>query len=219
MNYPASLFSRTVLLATLLSAALLIAVAIWRVRWRALTGPVLNGWLGATVVVMVLWLLKGGFKPGLSFHLLGAALLTLMMGPWLALLAMAVVVLAQVTVGNGDWLSAGLNWLVMGALPVSLVAGTLTAARRWLPANIFVYIFVNGFLAGGASYFFAGLAGMSVLALAHAYPLDLLYFDELPFYFLLSWSEAFLSGFVTAILVVYFPQWMVTFDDSWYLKS
>jgi uncharacterized membrane protein len=219
MNYPAALFSSAVLLGSLLLAALLLGLAVWRVRWRTVTDSALNAWLGATVLVMVLWLLKGGFLPGLAFHLLGAVELTLMMGPWLAMLAMAVVVLAQTAVGNGDWLSAGLNWLVMGALPIGLAAGVLAAAWRWLPANVFVYIFVNGFLAGGASFFFTGLAGVSVLALAHAYPAEVLYFDELPYYFLMSWSEAFLTGFVTAILVVYFPQWMATFDDSRYLKS
>lgn len=219
MNYPASLFSSSVLLAVLALAAVLLGLAVWRVHWRALHAPALNGWLGATVVVMTLWLLKGGFMPGLDFHLLGAAQLTLMMGPWLALLAMAVVVLAQAAVGHGDWLSAGLNWLVMGALPVGLAASVLAAARRWLPPHVFVYIFVNGFLAGGASFFFTGLAGVSVLALAQAYPAEQLYFEQLPYYFLMSWSEAFLTGFVTAILVVYFPQWMATFDDSRYLKN
>jgi uncharacterized membrane protein len=30
----------------------------------------------------------------------------------------------------------------------------------------------------------------------------------------LSWSEAFTTGLLTAVLVVYRPQWVATFDDA-----
>jgi uncharacterized membrane protein len=40
----------------------------------------------------------------------------------------------------------------------------------------------------------------------------------LPFGLLLAWGEAFLSGLLTAIFVVYEPRWMATFDDSRYLR-
>lgn len=217
MNYPAQLFPFSVLIITTLLALGLLGLSVFKVHWRTLDHQALNAWMGTTVLVMALWLLKGGLQPGLAFHLLGGAILTLMMGPWLALLSLLVVVLAVTSTGMGDWLSAGLNWLV-AATSVGFISGVLTLARRWMSPNFFIYIFVNAFIAGGASYFVTGLVSVGVLALAGAYPVDYLYSEALPFYFLLSWSEAFLTGLVIAILVVYRPKWVATFDDARYLN-
>ena len=64
---------------------------------------------------------------------------------------------------------------------------------------------------------FRSLLGVSVLALADAYRPDYLFGDALSFYFLLSWSEAFTTGLMLAIFVVYKPHWVATFDDRRYL--
>ena len=40
----------------------------------------------------------------------------------------------------------------------------------------------------------------------------------LPYGLLLAWGEAFLTGLLTAIFVVYEPRWMATFDDARYLR-
>ena len=66
-------------------------------------------------------------------------------------------------------------------------------------------------------FFCACLLGVSVLALADAYAPDYLFGDALSFYFLLSWSEAFTTGLMLAIFVVYKPHWVATFDDRRYL--
>lgn len=49
------------------------------------------------------------------------------------------------------------------------------------------------------------------------YAPDYLFGDALSFYFLLSWSEAFTTGLMLAIFVVYKPHWVATFDDRRYL--
>ncbi|RXZ42447.1 energy-coupling factor ABC transporter permease [Crenobacter cavernae] len=219
MNVPAFLFDAVLLWSALGAAVLALAGAAWRVDWKTLTPSRANAWAGAMVLTMLMWTLSGGFKPGLSFHLLGAALMTLLMGPWLALLALAAVLAGATAMGAGSWLAIGLNWWTMAAVPVGVAGGGLWLAQRLLPANLFVYVFVNAFLAGGASYFAASLSGVAVLGLAGAYEAEYLLADALPFYFLLSWSEAFTSGLLTAVLVVYRPHWVSTFDDDRYLKD
>ncbi|GGY26540.1 energy-coupling factor ABC transporter permease [Paludibacterium paludis] len=219
MNYPASLFPFWLPIAAALMSVGLLAVAAWRVKWRALSPEAFNAWMGATVLVMVMWTLKGGFKPGVSFHLMGVAVLTLMMGPWLALLALAIALGGLVLGGHGQWLDIGPTWLVCGAVPALLVDGVLRLARRWLPGNLFVYVFVNAFMAGGASYFASALAGILMLGLLGSYPWDYLLEDVLPFHFLFSWSEAFTTGLVMAVLVVYRPHWVASFDDARYLDG
>lgn len=219
MNLPAAFFPLWVQWSTLLAALGVLGWAVSRSAWRTLSHVTLNAWLGACVLTMAMWMMKGGFKPGLWFHLLGAAILTLMMGHWLALLALAIVLAGVTAYGLGDWMSWGLNFWLMAVVPVTLVSVVLRLTQRWLPPNLFIYVFVCAFLAGGASLFATGLAGVAALGLAGAYPWEELLTEALPFYFLLSWSEAFTTGLIMAILIVYRPQWVATFDDSRYLDD
>ena len=219
MTYPIVLFPVWLWVLGGLLAMLLCACAVWQVRWRSITPEAANAWMGATVLVMVMWSLKGGFKPGISFHLLGMTILTLMMGPWLALLSLAVVLGGLVLDGQGVWQDIGLNLLLCGVVPVLLAHGTVVLARRYLPGNLFVYVFVNAFLAGGASYIASVLTGVLLMGGFAVYPWDYLFGDVLPFHFLFSWSEAFTSGLVMAVLVVYRPEWVASFDDARYLDD
>lgn len=57
------------------------------------------------------------------------------------------------------------------------------------------------------------------LVAAGAYPVDLLLSDYLPFFLLLGFSEAWLSGMTLTLLVVYFPEWVASFDDRSYFGS
>ncbi|MGE8358325.1 MAG: energy-coupling factor ABC transporter permease, partial [Microvirgula sp.] len=91
--------------------------------------------------------------------------------------------------------------------------------QRFLPANYFIYLFLNAFLVGGASFFASALLLVATLGLAGVYPADELLYDVLPFYFLLSWSEAFTTGLMMSIFVVYKPHWVATFDDRRYLYN
>ncbi|MGL6072371.1 energy-coupling factor ABC transporter permease [Craterilacuibacter sp.] len=219
MNFTAELFPVSWLILSALLSLVILLFCAGRLPWRTLDGHLLNAGMGATVAVLGLWLLQGGLKPGLSFHLLGAAILTLMLGPALALWALALVLLAMAALGLGAWQAFGMNFLCMALLPVGLVWAVLRISQRSLPAHFFIYLFVCAFIAGGASLLLAAVAGCMALFVAGAYSLDLLLDEALPFYFLLSWSEAFTSGLVMAVLLVYRPQWVSTFDDARYLAE
>ncbi|WP_062789335.1 energy-coupling factor ABC transporter permease [Aquitalea pelogenes] len=217
MDLPAVLFPTWLLYAAMVAAGMVLGFAASRVKWRTLDASTSNAWLGAVVVLLGLWLMRGGLKPGLSFHMLGATVLTLLMGPWLAMLSLAVLLLALAAGGHGDWLALGLDWLCDAAVPVAVTAGLLQLARHKLPAQLFVYVFINAFIAGGLSLFCSALAGMLLLGSQAVYAWDYLLEEALPFYFLLSWSEAFTTGLTMAVLVVYRPHWVSTFDDAAYL--
>ena len=64
-----------------------------------------------------------------------------------------------------------------------------------------------------------GLAATGVLALAGAYTADYLTSNYLPYFLLMGWSEALLSGMMLTLLVVYRPQWVATFDDVRYMRN
>lgn len=219
MNFVASQFPAWVLWSANGLSVLLLLFAASRVAWRQLDGQAANAWLGACVVLLGFWLGRAGLEPGLSFHLLGGTVFTLLMGPALALLALAAVLLGLAAGGQLEWLALGLNFLLSLLPPVLLTSLLLRLAQRRFAANVFVYVFVNAFLCGAASLLLAAACGLTALVLAGAYPLEHVLENALPYYFLLAWSEAFTSGLVLAILVVYRPHWVVTFDDARYLDK
>ncbi|HEY9100707.1 energy-coupling factor ABC transporter permease [Chitinimonas sp.] len=190
-----------------------------RVPWRRLSQPQLTGWLGASTLIAVLWQFAASIKPGLSFHLLGASALTLIAGRDKALLGMAAVVLASCANGSGDWLAAGWSWLLGGVPPVLLAATLLPLSRRHLPPNYFSYFFANAFFGAALSFCAAALSLLLFHLLSGSYTLAYLLAEALPYYLLFSWSEAFTTGMVMAVLVIYRPQWVESFDDSAYLQS
>jgi len=219
MNFLAGQFAQPWVWGANLLAGLLLVLCLYKVAWRDLPETAVSAWCGACVVLVGFALARAGLQPGLSFHLLGATIFTLMMGPWLALLALSLVLALLALNGFLEPPALGLNLLLSYAPVVALTAGVLSLARRRLAPNLFVYVFVNAFLTGAAGLLLAACGGLLALWLAGAYAADHLLENALPFYFLLAWSEAFTSGLVMAILIVYRPEWVATFDDQRYLAN
>ena len=91
---------------------------------------------------------------------------------------------------------------------------------RLLPRHFFVYIFINGFFRDLAlTVFGVGLAATLILVIAGAYEWDYLATEYLPYFLLLGFSEAWLSGMLITLFVIYRPNWVATFDDSSYLAN
>lgn len=220
MNLPDALLPHAwYWLGWVLFAPCFLAVA-WCTPWRRLADAVLlNAWLGTIVCLMLLWQIAADIQPGLNFHFLGATLFTLMAGPHLALVGLTLV-LTAVTAWNGSgWDSFGLNGILMVALPVALSYALYRLIDSRLPNNFFVYVFGTAFAGAGAAVATVGLATTSLLASAGTYPVDQLFELYLPYYLLLAWSEALVTGMTMALLVVYKPQWVATFDDRRYLHN
>ena len=181
--------------------------------------------LGAFVLflggVVFLWTARAGLpqNPGLNLHLLGATVLTLAFGWPLALVGMLMALLAVTGLGLSGWHAFSLNALVMVVVPVALAALIHEAVHRKLPNHPFIYIFVSAFLGGALTL--AGLAAASsaVLLASGAYGFDELVREYLRYIPLLMFPEAFISGGVVAVLVVYKPEWVVTFDDETYIHG
>lgn len=193
---------------------------VWRAPWRQLADPGrLNAWLGAIVVLTLLWSLKAGIKPGLSLHLLGAAVLVLSVGPGLAFVGLCAALFGVTLNGDAGWQNYAANALLMGGVGVLASSGVLRFSERFLPRQIFVYIFANGFFGAALAILAVGLAASAVLVAAGAYSADYVFGEYLPYVGLLAFSEAWLSGMAMTLFVIYRPQWVATFDDSRYLPG
>lgn len=202
-----------------LASALIAGIVVWRARWNMMLDQHnLNIFLGATVAVLALWLIKTGIKPGLNFHLLGATALTLMFRPLFALFGMALVI-AAITLWHGEYSAFAPNLLLMGALPVAVSWAIYRLVDRRLPNHFFIYVFLNAFFGAAVAISVVGFASTGFVALSGAYPLHYLLEEYLPYYLLMAWSEAFLTGMIVTLMVVYKPEWVATFDDKRYIEG
>lgn len=198
----------------------LFARSLFRAPWALLKkSEQLNVWLGMVVLLALMWSLKAGVKPGLSLHLLGATVFTLSFGPHLAFIGLSLVLLGVTLNGDGGYLAFAINALVMAGVGVTISQAVHRLVLGFLPRHFFIYVFINGFLGSFLTVLGVGIAATCLLAMAGAYPWDHLASEYLPYFILLGFSEAWLSGMLMTLFVIYRPEWVVTFDDSSYLAN
>ena len=177
----------------------------------------------AFLILLLMWglsaQLQHGMAAGVAYHMLGGALLTLMVGAGAAFWVLNVLMLlfGLWLLPAADWTAIPLNVLLMAVPAIAVAQAVLYWARRYLPRHLFVFIFVNGFLAAGLSLLVTALLMVLVWQWAGVYPRDVLWGSVWPVYFLLTWAEAFLSGLLTAIFVALAPQLLAAYDDEHYL--
>jgi uncharacterized membrane protein len=198
----------------------LFAHCVWRAGWlRLRDGEQMNVWLGMIVLLVLVWSLKAGVRPGLSLHLLGATMFTLCFGPVLAFVGLSLVALGVTLNGDGDITSFAANALLTAGSGVAISYSLHRTSLRFLPRHLFVYVFVDGFFAAALTVCGVGLVASVLLAAAGAYDWDYLASDYLPYFLLLGFSEAWLSGMLMTLFVIYRPHWVGSFDDSIYLGN
>lgn len=150
---------------------------------------------------------------GVMLHLTGATIATLLVGAGPACWVMAAASLAGVLMGAA-WHGWAVDFLVTGALPVAVTGAFSRSVRRWLPHNIVVYVMGNAFFAAGAAMAVSVLAKFAVVAWLGSRAAGS-YLLATP---LLALAEAFLTGTLMAVIVVYRPRWCSSFEDRLYLR-
>lgn len=220
MDLPLSLFAAAW---HWLALALTLPVFVWLVRttpWRRLMLPSQSHlMLGFAVALALLWSLKAGVKPGLNLHLLGAMAAALALGPQLAVITLALALTGITLNGALEWQSWPLNFLLMAVVPVLAASALQRLVERRLPTNFFVFIFVVAFFGAGLTVMLEGLVASVVMMAAGAYSAEFLASEYLPYFLLLGFSEAWLSGAIITLFVVYRPEWVAAFDDRRYLAN
>jgi len=220
MDIPAGLLPGSYLWSAAVLYALLSLLALLTAPWTKIRdSEAQQVYLGATVTVLLLWIMHGGIQPGLDYHLLGVAGLTLLFEWQFALFAVSLVLALTTWQGAAGWEAFGVNALVMGAVPILVTRVLLYVCQRWLPHNFFIYVFINAFLAGGLSILLAGLASGLVQQLAAVQPGDTLVNNFLMILPMLMFGEGFLNGAALSLVVAYRPAWVATFHDRWYLAG
>lgn len=173
----------------------------------------------------LLWALnvrvEAGQLAGMSYHLLGLNLISLMLGtPMALLLGSGILLLFGIAQQSSGFVAP----FALNALCVVVPACLLNALIRQqllcrLPKNVFIYIFCAGFLSGAFGMLLTGLLVCSVLYFADVLSNAIIWQQAFPIFFLLAWGEAFLSGIGAAVCVAFKPEQLATFDDAVYLRQ
>ena len=101
-----------------------------------------------------------------------------------------------------------------GLVPATLALLWGAAVRRWCWHQIFVFILLRGFFGTVLCLFVASLLGQWA---GHTLPNvgdDLARMAR----WLMAWSDGVTTGMLTAVFVVFRPQWVATWSDAIYLK-
>ena len=196
-----------------IAAAGLLALALWRNPFRRLQDATLQHvWLAIIVAVSVLWASNAWLEDGTVLHLLGATLVVTLFDWELALVSMATVAVLAALIFDAPWTGVALTFLVFGAFPVGVSALLQRACIAWLPRTLLMFIVGQGFVSpaiavAAAAYLALGthiaLTGGSMLVVPAGYAFCV---------FLLATGEAWFTGMATALIAVYRPAWVTTYD-------
>lgn len=213
-----------------LSAALSLGAlvdAARRAQW-ALPGIERTMWALATIAFLVARQATVSVPGGVTLQYAGAAWLTLLLGYPRAVVSVAGVMAIEVLTGSRSFAALGLDILFFAVAPAWLMWALTRSCRQHLPPNLFIFLLGVGFLGVFVAYalpllaiglfdalaLFAESAGTDA-ASAHALGQQLRL--ALPYALLLSAGEAWIEGMLTTLLVVFAPDRVRLFDESYYL--
>ncbi|AVI63637.1 energy-coupling factor ABC transporter permease [Halomonas sp. GFAJ-1] len=222
MSFAQSVLAPWALVLTWLIAFGVLAWVAWQRPWHVLNSDVAlqHRWLAATLAVMLMWQLRAQAVDWLTLHLVFTVLMTLVFRIPLALLSNAMINIAMVVIGRNDWVLWGANVLVTGIMPAFIIGVVWRLVDRRLPDNLMVFMFACGFFGAALATLGAGLTAVLLIVAAGTDPEAVYLAQEYArFLPLLMPSEAFLTGMLLSILLVYHPSWVATFNDHRYIDS
>jgi uncharacterized membrane protein len=204
-----------------LSYALVLLWALLRVPWVELFSDQRRQHLlfGTMLALFLLWLVRRDFASGLSFHFIGMTAVTLLLDWPLALLCGFAAQLGLLALGRLDWAALGVNGLLLVALPVAIAETFAVLVERRQPRNLFVYIFCCGFFPAALTALVCLLGGLGLLWHDGLYVMPPWLEDFIGYLWLVMFPEAFINGMLVTGLVVFYPDWLETFNRTRYLAA
>ncbi|HLD68107.1 MAG TPA: energy-coupling factor ABC transporter permease [Pseudomonas sp.] len=195
--------------------------AAWRAPWLELISDLRRQHLlfGTVLGLFLLWLVRRDFDSGLSLHFIGLTAVTLLLDWPLALLAGLAAQCGLLVIGRQDLAALGVNGLLLVVIPVLVTEACSLLVERAKPNNLFVYIFCSGFFPAALAALFCVLAGFAVLWLDGLFVMPPWLGDFAGYLLLVTFPEAFINGTVVSALVVFYPDWLETFNRSRYLQA
>ena len=203
-----------------ISSLILSALLIIKINWLTLLkNKKLNVWLTSIFLLSLIWMMRASLNSGLNVHLLGSMLITLMFGWRLGILAMTLVCILVSLWGHSAFFNLGFAILINAYFSVSICYLFFLIIEAFLPRNLYIYLYLSAFFGSALNFILTGTVSVIFLGLFNAYEWHILLNDYLPFYYLMSFAEAFVTCGLVTLFVVYRPQWVYSFRDERYLQD
>ncbi len=218
MGMTENLLSTSQWLITLVLFLLILVRAVRTIDWQAVRrdNTLQHTFFGAAVVLGFLWQLRAGLSPGLSIHVFGITVITLMLGWALAVLAGLLALVITVITGREPLLMFAANGLITVMIPALVSHGIMLWERHKNFKNFFAYIFVCGFFGAGIAVAAAGIVMCLLLWSSGVYDVSELVHEYLRYLPLFMIPEGFANGAFVTGLMVFHPDRLTTLDQRRY---
>lgn len=194
---------------------LTLLLSLWTRPWRMLNTDLLTPLLASMVLLPWVWALPFLHHMPLPLHWSGAPMVTLMLGWPLATLVLMAIGLITFFISSASPEAVAHLIVWQGLIPATLTLLMGAALRRWVAHHPFVYVLGRGFF-GSVICLFA--TSMLAQALGQELPNVGAGLSAIGFW-LMAWSDAFVTGMLCAIFVAFKPHWLATWSDRMYLKQ
>jgi uncharacterized membrane protein len=204
-----------------LIAAGSVGVALRRASFRALRAEPRRMHLvgGGAVACLLLWLMNIHLVDGLILHFLGVTTLTLLVGWSFTVLAASVALTGFFALQGLDWSALGVSLCLSVLVPATITRTLVRVLYRPTLRHPFVYILGAGFAGGGLVVLSLSLIAVAIFWLAGLDRYVTAAGEWWPLIFLVMFSEGFINGMCVSALAIFYPDWMKTFDDRFYLDG
>ncbi len=221
MNLPAQLFPVELLWLANFGFFILLGRAIWFAPWRGLlgNGARVNALVGLSLGLFLFWQLNAGVRPGFNHHVLGATLFMLMFGWRIAMIAMTLIMLATWLYTDANFITLGINGMVMIVVPIFFSEGVLRLSRHYLPKNFFFFTLGNGFVCAGFAILLTILSAALLMTLFSHYTWASVQHNYLVAAPLIMFVESFATGMVITGFALASPEAVFNFDVDEYMTG
>jgi uncharacterized membrane protein len=218
MGMTENLFPTSQWVVTLVLFVLVLIRALRSIRWQSLQqdNPLQHSFFGAAVVLGFLWQIRAGVSAGLSIHIFGITVVTLMLGWALAVVAGLMALVLVVITGREPAIMFAANGLVTVMVPALVSHSIMMWERHRNFRNFFAYIFVCGFFGAGVSVAAAGTVMCLMLWSSGTYEFSELIHEYIRYLPLFMLPEGFVNGAVVTGLMVFHPDRLTTLDQRRY---
>lgn len=215
-------------MAWILSACAIFLVGVFKSRNGVLLQPRLRNIFACSIFLLAIAWNVRAYLPNsnldnfidISLHFFGASLLVALFGFWNAITLLFIVALVGIFGVSGDLVETTRHYILVSVIPAIFALGVIRLVHRFLPNHLFILILGDGYLAAFISTIATGIL---IYALQKIFNIQSFGSTDPVGWFLglliSAFMEGSLSGMLLAILLVYKPQWVSTYQEEQYMNN
>ncbi len=173
---------------------------------------------GSCLALVGFWMMSFAVNEAVVLHPLMITSVSLMVGFRLSAVISAFASIFYLLLADLPVVAWGMHWLVNGVIPAIFIVIINLWIRQWNPDNLFFYTLGIGFLGAGMTIPLT-MSLTLIIAYLSSIDLNLLFRSIEPVWILLAmFPEAFINGMIVSSITVFYPHWMKTFDEDYFLS-